>query len=65
VDHHISLKHQHGEFNRFRKGMGMAGALAEDGFSLEGTHHRGIDDARNISKIFLKHFEKWTFPASA
>ncbi len=26
--------------------------VAEPSFDLEGTHHRGIDDARNIAKIF-------------
>jgi inhibitor of KinA sporulation pathway (predicted exonuclease) len=26
---------------------------------LEGTHHRGIDDAKNISKIFKACFKQW------
>jgi inhibitor of KinA sporulation pathway (predicted exonuclease) len=30
---------------------GMAGALAILQIPLEGTHHRGIDDAKNIAKI--------------
>lgn len=30
---------------------GMAGALTVLGLTLEGTHHRGIDDARNIARI--------------
>jgi inhibitor of KinA sporulation pathway (predicted exonuclease) len=29
----------------------MAGALRQLGIPLAGTHHRGIDDARNIAKI--------------
>jgi inhibitor of KinA sporulation pathway (predicted exonuclease) len=29
----------------------MAAALAQLDLPLEGTHHRGIDDARNIAKI--------------
>lgn len=36
-----------GESKRF----GMAGALARVGLPLEGTHHRGIDDARNIARL--------------
>jgi inhibitor of KinA sporulation pathway (predicted exonuclease) len=31
--------------------QGMAGALALLEIPLEGTHHRGIDDAKNIAKI--------------
>ena len=36
---------------RPRKKYGMAGALRERGLTLEGTHHRGIDDARNIARL--------------
>ncbi len=31
--------------------MGMAKALTALGYKLEGTHHRGVDDAINIAKI--------------
>ena len=31
--------------------VGMIGALELLGIKLEGTHHRGMDDARNIAKI--------------
>lgn len=33
------------------KPAGMAGALARMGLELEGEHHRGLDDARNIWRI--------------
>ncbi|KXY51422.1 MULTISPECIES: 3'-5' exonuclease [Bacillus] len=47
---HISLKHQHGTWIKQRP-MGMERALKRHHLPLEGIHHRGIDDARNISKI--------------
>lgn len=49
-ENHINLKK---EFSRLQavKPMGMKGALALMGIPLEGTHHRGIDDARNIAKL--------------
>lgn len=56
---HISIKHQYAEIKGLTKPMGMGSALHTEGLELTGTHHRGIDDARNIAKIFLKHFEKW------
>ena len=34
-----------------RKPAGMSTILAELGLALEGTHHRGLDDARNIARI--------------
>ena len=47
---HINLKT---EFARKQKSptMGMASALRRIGLPLEGTHHRGIDDARNIAAL--------------
>ena len=47
---HVSLKHEFANWTK-RKPMGMAGALNVLRLPLEGTHHRGLDDARNISKI--------------
>jgi inhibitor of KinA sporulation pathway (predicted exonuclease) len=34
-----------------RRPCGMAGALHQAGLALEGTHHRGIDDVRNIARL--------------
>lgn len=56
---HISLKHQYASINNLRRPIGMGGALKKEKLILDGTHHRGIDDARNISKIFIKYFGKW------
>ena len=58
---HISLKHQYGEIKMLQRNVGMKKALEIEKISAVGTHHRGIDDARNISKIFLHNFEKWNF----
>lgn len=48
---HLNLKKQFsaqlGEETRY----GMAGALQRVGLRLQGTHHRGIDDARNIARL--------------
>ena len=57
---HISLKHQYAEIHGI-KPCGMKAALRREKMSLEGTHHRGIDDARNITKLFLAHFDKWSY----
>lgn len=48
---HLNVKKQFstqlGEETRY----GMAGALKRVGLELQGTHHRGIDDARNIARL--------------
>jgi len=33
------------------RSRGMARALEQVGLAVEGTHHRGIDDARNIARL--------------
>ncbi|WP_044639814.1 3'-5' exonuclease [Risungbinella massiliensis] len=47
---HLNLKEAHSSFYGVKK-MGMRGALKHLQIPLVGTHHRGIDDARNIAKI--------------
>lgn len=59
AEKHISLKHQYKAIANLKKPIGMGAALRNEELQLDGTHHRGIDDARNICKIFLKHFDKW------
>ena len=52
LEQHVNLKYLFSD--RFGMPRGKAtvmGALRHLGFRFEGTHHRGIDDARNISKI--------------
>lgn len=40
------------------KAPGMAGMLRELGLPLEGRHHRGIDDCRNIARIVAALLER-------
>jgi inhibitor of KinA sporulation pathway (predicted exonuclease) len=48
---HINLKQQFSEARRLPRELGMAAALREVGLRLQGAHHRGIDDARNIARL--------------
>lgn len=47
---HVNLKAEFAAQRGIRP-CGMAHALAISELPLEGTHHRGIDDARNIGRI--------------
>ncbi len=55
LNEHYSLKHQFAEIKGIKL-CGMSHALRLLGLELEGTHHRGIDDAKNIAKIFKTVF---------
>ncbi|WP_299434296.1 3'-5' exonuclease [uncultured Aquimarina sp.] len=48
---HINVKELFTETKGLRKKTGMKGALGMLDIPLEGTHHRGVDDAKNIAKI--------------
>jgi 3'-5' exoribonuclease 1 len=48
---HVNLKRMFSEARGIKKKLGMGQALREVGLQLIGTHHRGIDDARNIARL--------------
>lgn len=50
---HINVKELFTQVKGLNKKVGMNGALYILGLPLEGTHHRGIDDAKNIAKILF------------
>lgn len=54
---HRSIKHEFAKLIK-HKPCGMKAALNILGIPHEGTHHRGIDDAKNITKIFLAKFDE-------
>jgi 3'-5' exoribonuclease 1 len=48
---YINLKKMFSKSQKLKGRYGMAEALKMAGITLEGTHHRGIDDTRNIVKL--------------
>ncbi len=61
LEHHISLKHQYKDIRKLNKPIGLKRAVEQEGFEFTGTHHRGIDDAHNLAKIFGKYFDDWRY----
>lgn len=52
---HRSLKHEFAEI-KSTKPKGMKKTLQFCGIKINGIHHRGLDDAKNIVKIFIKEW---------
>ncbi len=48
---HMNIKAEFSRALGTKKRFGMAAALRRAGLPLRGTHHRGIDDARNIARL--------------
>lgn len=59
---HLNLKELFARATGARRPCGTAGALARLGFVMEGTHHRGIDDARNIARLLPYALGRATCP---
>ena len=51
ANQHINLKKQFASVVSGHGNMGVLAALESVGLSFVGDHHRGIDDARNISRL--------------
>ena len=52
-EHHIDVKTLFSLNGGFDYRMGMKAALKKMDINLEGTHHRGVDDSYNISKLLI------------
>ena len=48
---HLNVKRLFSERQGLKKKLGLNEAVARAGLRFEGTHHRGIDDARNIARL--------------
>ena len=48
---HLNLKNVFSDKQHLKKRYGLNKALQKAGLELKGTHHRGIDDARNIASL--------------
>lgn len=48
---HVNVKSRFAERQSMQRKPGLAEAVAKAGLVFTGTHHRGIDDARNIARL--------------
>ena len=58
----INLKHAFPDVYRGVRPRGMTEMLSHLGLQLEGRHHSGIDDARNIARVALRMLEAGWVP---
>ena len=58
---HMNLKNSFALLNGLNKEVGLPAALEHIGLKLDGTHHRGNDDAKNIANIFIHTISKYRF----
>ncbi len=61
AEQHINVKSQYKRIQGLRKPIGLKRAVDHENFEWIGTHHRGIDDARNLAQIFIRYQERWSY----
>ncbi len=61
ANRHINLKKQYYRLRHFSKPVGLQKALRKEGFEFDGEPHRGIDDAFNTAKIFMRLLDRWEY----
>ncbi len=59
LEPHINLKKQYQDIKRLKKPRGLKTSIEIEGFEFTGVHHRAIDDAENLAKLFLKYLDEW------
>jgi 3'-5' exoribonuclease 1 len=60
TERHVNLKEQYRLMRGMRSGMGLRKAVEKEGILFTGQHHRGISDAENLVKLFLKYLGTWS-----
>lgn len=53
----VNIKDEYRSYYGFRKAGGMVKMLDHMGIPLQGRHHSGLDDSRNIAKIWVQLLE--------
>lgn len=60
AERHANLKAQYMSMKRSRKPIGLKKAVEREDILFTGMHHRGISDAENLTKLFLKYLDHWS-----
>ncbi|GJM32549.1 MAG: exonuclease [Saprospiraceae bacterium] len=61
AESHINIRRQYHEIKRLHRTRGLKSSVTKEGFDFTGNHHRGIDDAKNLAKIFGKYLDEWRY----
>lgn len=61
LDNYVDLKPQFAEVRRLNRTVGLKRALKMTGEDFEGSHHRALDDAKNLFIIFRQNLDSWIY----
>ncbi len=61
LEPHLNLKQQYADVKKLAKIKGLKSAVQAEGFDFTGDHHRALDDAENLTKVFIKYLDVWRY----
>ncbi len=61
VERHINIRRQYHDFRNWRTYKGLKKVVELEGYEFTGVYHRGISDAHNLAKIFIKYIDIWQY----
>ncbi len=61
AEQHINIRKQYHAYRNWRTFKGLKKVVELEGYEFTGIYHRGISDAQNLAKIFIKHIDEWQY----
>lgn len=61
LESYVDLKAQYHDIKGLQRRAGLKKCLQREGIPFEGNHHRALDDAENLSRLFVRYLDMWVF----
>lgn len=61
LDQYIDLKAQYHQQQGLQRKLGLKKCLLREGIEFDGSHHRALDDARNLVELFVRYLDVWAY----
>ena len=61
AEKHINIRRQYHDLKKWRTYKGLKKVVKLEGYDFTGIYHRGISDAHNLAKIFVKYIDEWQY----
>lgn len=58
---YFDVRRQYLDIRPYHRPISLRRALEREGLEFEGTPHRALDDAFNLTKLFARYLDEWQF----
>lgn len=61
LEAHLNLRQQYHHLKKLHTYRSLKRVVEDEGYEFTGTYHRGLSDAQNLAKVFVKYIDMWQF----